>query len=339
MITLELGDSLELCPCWPSPTVIVSDGPYGINGYGGDLGRGDDIGSWYEPHIQAWTNRASSATTLWFWNNELGWAEVHPIIKKYGWLYRSCNTWNKGISHVAGNSNTKTLRLFPVVTEVCVHYVRSPEFILGSSGGISAQDWLKSEWARTGLPFSRANDACGVKNAATRKYLTNDHCWYFPPQNVFDKMVNYANQRGDPVGLPYFAVDGKILTGSQWQMLRGKFYCESGVTNVWSVPPLRGRERIRTKGKIAHPNQKPLSLMERIVRCSSDIGDIVWEPFGGLCSASIAAQRLDRIPYAAEINPEVHALAAKRIQHETHRNCEYDIFNVDFDRRIASFSQ
>ena len=37
------------------------------------------------------------------------------------------------------------------------------------------QEWLRAEWRRTGLPWRAANEACGVSNAATRKYLTGDH--------------------------------------------------------------------------------------------------------------------------------------------------------------------
>lgn len=33
------------------------------------------------------------------------------------------------------------------------------------------------EWQRAGLPLYKANEACGVKNAATRKYLTQDWLW------------------------------------------------------------------------------------------------------------------------------------------------------------------
>lgn len=59
----------------------------------------------------------------------------------------------------------------------------------------SAQDWLRAEWQRTGLAFNQANEACGVKNAATRKYLADNHVWYFPPPDVFDRLVAYANRQ------------------------------------------------------------------------------------------------------------------------------------------------
>lgn len=313
-VVLEHGDSRFLCEDWESPIVIMADGPYGVSGYDGDLHKADGLAEWYEPHVEVWSRKSTPLTTLWFWNTEVGWAEVHPILKKHGWVYRSCNIWDKGIGHVAGNTNTKTLRRFPVVSEVCAHYIRRAEFKLGERTGLSAQDWLRDEWRRTGLPFSLSNEACGVKNAATRKYLTGDHLWYFPPQDVFEKMATYANKRGKPEGRPYFSIDGKnVLMGRQWEQLRGKFYCEAGVTNVWNVPAVRGNERLKIDGKALHPNQKPLSLMERIIKASSDEGDVVWEPFGGLCSATVAGSKMGRKCYASEIDYEMFIHAVDRI--------------------------
>lgn len=51
-IHLYCGDALELYDKWGSPTVIISDGPYGINGFRGDLVSSDGLDKWYEPHIK-----------------------------------------------------------------------------------------------------------------------------------------------------------------------------------------------------------------------------------------------------------------------------------------------
>ena len=125
-IHLFQGDSLDFYDEWESPTVIISDGPYGINGYKGDLRTPVGLDEWYEPHIAAWSAKSTAQTTLWFWNTELGWATVHPILIKYGWEFKTCNVWDKGMSHVAGNTNTKTISHLPVVSEVCVQYIKKP---------------------------------------------------------------------------------------------------------------------------------------------------------------------------------------------------------------------
>jgi hypothetical protein len=110
LVNLSLGDSVEYYSSWERPTVIVSDGGYGILGFEGDTSDHLDLPAWYEPHIEAWSKFALPSTTLWFWNSEIGWAVVHPILEKFGWCYVNCNIWDKGKGHIAGNLNTEKIR-------------------------------------------------------------------------------------------------------------------------------------------------------------------------------------------------------------------------------------
>lgn len=313
-IEIYLGDFLQVSKNWKSPTVIVSDGPYGIGGFPGDPKTANNLGDIYRPFIEKWSSKSTPKTTLWFWNTELGWANVHSIFIENGWEYVNCHIWNKGLGHIAGNANTKTLRKFPVVTEVCVQYVKKATFNVGGKC-LLMQEWLRYEWKRTGLPLNKTNEACKVKNAASRKYFTNCHLWYFPPVEAFEKLVIYANTFGDLAGRPFFSIDGKRpLNKYEWENMRSKFKCGFGVTNVWEVPPLNGKERLKIGNKAVHLNQKPLKFMELIINSSSDEGDVVWEPFGGLCSAAIASYKLKRKCYSAEIEENIYHLAKKRIE-------------------------
>ena len=150
---------MEFYDSWPPPIVIISDGPYGIAGYPGDPPTHEGLGEWYEPHIEKWSKRSTSQTTLWFWNTEVGWATVHPVLVKHGWQYRNCHIWDKGLGHIAGNVNGKSIRKFPVVTEVCAQYTKEPVF-KGDNKQLSMKEWLRREWTRTGLPFYKANEVC-----------------------------------------------------------------------------------------------------------------------------------------------------------------------------------
>jgi site-specific DNA-methyltransferase (adenine-specific) len=318
--SISFSPAEELYDKWPSPTCIIVDGPYGVAGFPGDLPTHDQLASWYRPHIEQWTRFSTPQTTLWFWGTEIGWANVHPVLAENDWEYRCCHIWDKGMSHVAGNSNTQTLRKFPVVTEVCVQYAKAARFLVAGKK-VSSQEWLRYEWKRTGLPFRLANEACEVLNAATRKYLTGDHLWYYPPPEAFEKLARYANQHGKPSGLPYFSVDGRhSMSSVDWARLRAKFKCEFGVTNVWHGSQVSGAERIqgarngmRYKFASLHGSQKPRKFIERIVRACTDEGDVVWEPFGGLCPGAIVCHDLKREYYAAEIVPEFYSAAIERL--------------------------
>jgi site-specific DNA-methyltransferase (adenine-specific) len=312
-VTLSLGNSLDHYGNWAPPHVIVSDGAYGILGFEGDTSDHLGVAEWYEPHIRAWSARATPRTTLWFWNSEIGWAAAHPVLERHGWRYVNANVWNKGKAHIAGNVNTRKIRRFPVVTEMCVQYVFEPRI-----DGLTLQHWLFREWKRTGLPMRKANEACGVADVAVRKYLDQGHLWYYPPPEMFAKMAQYANVHGAPQGRPYFSLDGhRPITAEEWSAMRSTFHCPMGVTNVWERNPLKGAERVRVphiSGRAAHLNQKPLDLMRRIVEASSDPGDIVWEPFGGLFSAALAAKLSGRKAFAAEIDPTYFQLGLTRFE-------------------------
>lgn len=312
-INLFCGNSLNLYKDWETPTTIISDGAYGILGFEGDTSTYNELQEWYEPHIIEWSKAATAQTTLWFWNTEIGWATVHPILEKNGWKYINCNTWNKGKGHIAGNVNTAKIRRFPVASEVCAHYVYEAKI-----NDLTLQEWLRAEWKRSKLPMNKANEACGVKAAAVRKYLDNSHLWYFPPKEMFEKMANYANTYGDQNHKPYFSIDGKnIISAEEWGKMRAKFYCPHGYTNVWERSALRGKERVKAPkkaGKAAHLNQKPLDLMRLLIEASTDQGDTVWEPFGGLFSASLAAKFLNRKAFSSELDHDYFTLGVQRFK-------------------------
>jgi hypothetical protein len=312
-VNLCLGDSLNFYEEWETPQVIVSDGAYGILGFEGDTSDHLGVAGWYEPHVKAWSKRATAQTTLWFWNSEIGWAVTHPVLERYGWRYVNANVWNKGKAHIAGNVNTAKIRRFPVVTEICVQYVFEPKI-----DDLTLQRWLYREWKRTGLTMRSANEACGVKDVAVRKYLDQGHLWYYPPPEMFAKLAHYANEHGRPEGRPFFSRNGVCpMTIDEWAEMRSIFHCPMGVTNVWDRNPLKGAERVKVldvSGKAAHLNQKPLDLMRQLIEASSDRGQVIWEPFGGLFSASLAATQVGRKAFAGELDSTYFQIGVDRFK-------------------------
>ncbi len=320
--------------------MILSDGAYGIGGFPGDPRGPDRLVEWYRPHVAAWAGRSHPSTTLWFWNTEIGWAHVHPLLAAHGFDYVQTVVWDKGVAHVAGNVNGRTIRQLPVVTEVAVLYRRQPSFTT-PDGVLGAKEWIRYEWRRAGLPLHRANQACGVRNAATRKYLTQDWRWYWPPPDAMERLACYANAHGHPEGAPYYALDdGAPVTAEVWASLRDRWNHIHGLTNVWSHPPLHGSERFKGSGvrsaprvhgagpsASVHLNQKPLEFMRRMLLATTEPGDVVWEPFGGLCSASVAAIELGRHAFAAETVERFADLAGDRLE-EVRMRSSQDLFRV-----------
>jgi adenine-specific DNA-methyltransferase len=79
--------------------------------------------------------------------------------------------------------------------------------------------------------------------------------------------------------------------------------------NVWSIP----RVRYRMDEYEEHPSQKPEALLERVIRASSNPGDLVLDPFAGTFTTSAVAQRLGRRSIGIEANPDYVGIGLRRL--------------------------
>lgn len=84
-------------------------------------------------------------------------------------------------------------------------------------------------------------------------------------------------------------------------------------TDTWwhTVVPTNGKERT------GYPTQKPEALAERIIRASSNPGDLVCDPFAGSGTVGSVAARLGRRFLLIDNNPEAIACMRKRLPTET----------------------
>jgi site-specific DNA-methyltransferase (adenine-specific) len=84
--------------------------------------------------------------------------------------------------------------------------------------------------------------------------------------------------------------------------------------SVWTdIPPINSQARER----LGYPTQKPLALLERIVKMSSKENDIVLDAFCGCGTALVAAQNLKRQWIGIDISPT----ACRVMAHRLHRDC------------------
>ena len=78
---------------------------------------------------------------------------------------------------------------------------------------------------------------------------------------------------------------------------------------VWRMKAPRAAEKQLGK----HPTQKPLELLKRCLRASTNEGDIVLDPFAGSGSTGVAALELGRRFIGVEIDPEFVDISVKRL--------------------------
>jgi site-specific DNA-methyltransferase (adenine-specific) len=81
--------------------------------------------------------------------------------------------------------------------------------------------------------------------------------------------------------------------------------------SVWDdIPPLHNLAAER----LGYPTQKPLALLNRIIKTSSNEGDIVLDAFCGCGTALVSAQNLQRKWIGIDISPTACRVMAKRLR-------------------------
>jgi len=80
--------------------------------------------------------------------------------------------------------------------------------------------------------------------------------------------------------------------------------------NVWDIP----RVRYRMDEYENHPTQKPVALLERIIKASSNAGDLVLDPFSGTFTTCYVAKELGRKSIGIELQDEYVKIGLRRLQ-------------------------
>lgn len=118
--------------------------------------------------------------------------------------------------------------------------------------------------------------------------------------------------------LEEFWKEGKIYK-TKGGLYRLKHYLKEAqgppLSDIWTdeeVAPIQGQ----SKEFQGYPTQKPVALLERIVRASSNEGDIVLDPFCGCGTTLVASQKLKRKWIGIDVSPTACKLMRKRLQHE-----------------------
>ena len=99
--------------------------------------------------------------------------------------------------------------------------------------------------------------------------------------------------------------------------------------NVWTdIPPINSRAQER----LGYPTQKPLALLDRIIKASSNPGDMVLDPFCGCATVLVAAETLGRRWAGIDLSPLAVKLVGERL-HDHHGVFGQIVARTDVPRR------
>ena len=180
---------------------------------------------------------------------------------------------NKGIKAVAGRA-TKKYKMFPNVTESVLFLVKDNKKY--------AKQLLLDQQKKLGLKSKEINEALGVKSNGGGMwsiYTGKNVCEQFPTKELWEKLESILQFH-----IPY-------------EQIAQTYNAEMGITDVWDDIDFYSEKRI-------HPTQKPLPLIERLIKVSSNEGDKVLDPFAGSGSTLLACENNNRCATVIELDKE-----------------------------------
>lgn len=98
------------------------------------------------------------------------------------------------------------------------------------------------------------------------------------------------------------------------------------IGNLWAEPELNLGSQARER--IGYPTQKPLALLERIIKASTNEGDMVLDPFCGCATTCVAAEGLNRQWVGIDISEKAYFLVNQRLS-EQEKIDKQLVFNKD----------
>lgn len=136
----------------------------------------------------------------------------------------------------------------------------------------------------------------------TKDYIFNTFYGDYSPTTNIDQILQ-ARER-DARGKAKYKYDsnGSIVLGKE----------KKGVplSDVWEIPFLNPKAKERT----GYPTQKPIELLEKIIKISTSEGATVLDPFCGSGTTLVAAHLLNRRYIGIDINPDAITLSEKRLE-------------------------
>jgi site-specific DNA-methyltransferase (adenine-specific) len=142
--------------------------------------------------------------------------------------------------------------------------------------------------------------------------LLNDISWVKPnpPPNLSCRYFTHATET-----IIWAAKNPKSRHTFNYKLMKDA-NAGKQMKSVWTIPPPETWEKKFGK----HPTQKPLALLDRILRASSNEGDLVLDPFMGSGTTLVAALRLRRFTIGIEFDASFTGLALSRMAREAYRH-------------------
>ena len=275
-----------------------------------------------------WDNQWETFSHYMYWIGEIG-KEIKRVLKLNGSFYMFADDKNcayvqveldklfnleNSITWVKPNNMTikgwNIYRSYANITEKILFY--SNKWDVNSLGEIKKDSQLFNNLRqycrdiRKYINYSRAKMFKLLGNGRSQHFLEPDGPqWDICTKETYQDLIEKCK-----INLMQEFREYEDLR-KEYEDLRRYFNPDSNFTDVWTFNIMGGKESL---GK--HPTQKPLKIIERIIKTSSKEAMTVLDPFMGSGTTALACKQLNRKFIGFEISPEYCKIANERLKQE-----------------------
>ncbi|MBI2449184.1 site-specific DNA-methyltransferase [Candidatus Pacearchaeota archaeon] len=282
------GDCLDLLPKIPEKSIdlIIADPPYFktiSEEWDFKWRTEEDYIEWVEKWIKELSRVAKPNSSFWLFGYVKLLSRILPIAEKYHFVFRQQILVDKGMRSISGRA-TKNYKMFPTTTESIFFFVKNNQ--------PNIKKFLKGRQEELGLTAKEINERLEVKS-------NGGGLWsLFTGENILAQI---------PTKERWEKLQEILKFKMDYSEVNFVFNPQMGFTDVWKDIDFYEEDR-------EHSTQKPIPLIERLIKASSNEGMVVLDPFLGSGSTAVACKQLNRKFIGIEINNEYCDYARKRLE-------------------------
>ena len=200
--------------------------------------------------------------------------------------------------------------------------------IFGTENFLNEIVWCYRKWTNAAHYFQKNHDVLLAYKVGHKPHVFNK---LFDDSTTNRKhyVRGYTTNRID--GMTQLLVydrekaEHKIKEGKYDRVVYREGQTQTAFPDWWELAILNSQSKERT----GYPTQKPLSLLERIIKASSNKGDLVLDPFCGCATTCLAAERLERQWIGIDFAEEAANLVRDRLQKDGEGKLGFIAYKVE----------
>ena len=305
--SLFIEDNLPVLRGLDSKSVdlIATDPPFnkGVPAFGGTTKAGVDV----------------EFKDVWNWDDDVHTEWTAQISKDHPKLYAAIEAANASAGDDMGAflcwMAVRVLEMERILKDTGSIYLHcdptASHYLKAMMDGIFGRENFRNEIVWNYKYGGRSKKSFGRKHDVILFYVKSDSAPFY-----HDAVRVPHEEKSLEMNFRKIDEDGRRYREGTWSSgKKYRYYADEGRTcdDVWTdINALHQADKERT----GYPTQKPLALYERIVKASSNPGDMVLDPFAGCATTCVVAEQLGRQWIGVDIREEAGGIILERLQNE-----------------------